>query len=351
MTQKTVNIQFLDILRALSTVGVILIHISTPVLKMTFGQNMNYWWIGNGMDSAVRFVIAMFLMLTGATMLHKSYRLTEFYRKRLFRVILPFLFWSAIYCVFIWLKLPHKTQPSDFQSIIPWAIHLFVNENISRHLWYVYMIIQIYLIVPFIAKFVQKLSISWLWVILTSWLLVNTALSFHFFQLPSGNLILQKYINYGLYLGFLLLGFALMKIPVPSFKVRIISGFTFMTTVFVAAITTYYLSIKAHKLDTSCYGTLTANTIIQAVSLFIILKDIILKSVILTRITNLISNYSFGIYLVHILVVNQLFDHKIYWKIAYPLISLPALLVLVLLLSMGIVYVLRKIPGGKYIAG
>ena len=143
MESAKVNIQFLDTLRALALLGVIIIHVATPVLKMTYGKNMEFWWIGNSVDSCVRFVIAMFLMLSGATMLGKTYKLGEFYRKRFMHVLIPFLFWSAIYCVYLWLNLPVKTKPTDLSSIANWAFQLFVNQGISRHFWYVYMIVVI----------------------------------------------------------------------------------------------------------------------------------------------------------------------------------------------------------------
>ena len=64
-----------------------------------------------------------------------------------------------------------------------------------------------------------------------------------------------------------------------------------------------------------------------------------------------VSDYSFGIYLVHILVIGIFFQNGIFWTMANPLISLPALVVLTLLTSMTVIFILRKIPFGKYISG
>jgi len=69
MKQKINNIEWLDTLRALAMLGVIIIHISTPILKMSYAKNMGYWWIGDILDSAVRFSVPLFLLLSGATML------------------------------------------------------------------------------------------------------------------------------------------------------------------------------------------------------------------------------------------------------------------------------------------
>ena len=96
MQSKSV-VQYLDSLRALATIGVILIHISSPLVNMTWSKNMPYWWVGNVADSLVRFAVPVFLMLSGATMLGKEYSLTDFYKKRFLRVFLPFVFWLGMY--------------------------------------------------------------------------------------------------------------------------------------------------------------------------------------------------------------------------------------------------------------
>ena len=63
------------------------------------------------------------------------------------------------------------------------------------------------------------------------------------------------------------------------------------------------------------------------------------------------SNYSYGIYLVHIMVIDTFFRNGIFWTMAYPLISLPVVVMLTLITSLGIIFLLRKIPFGKYISG
>ncbi len=345
------NIQFLDILRTLATLGVIIIHVSTPVLKMSYGKNMEFWWIGNGIDSCVRFVIAMFLMLSGATMLGKTYKLGEFYRKRFTRVLIPFLFWSAIYCVYLWLNLPVKSKPTDLLSISSWAFHLFVNQGISRHFWYVYMIVIIYIFLPFLGKAVRRLNETSLWVILLVWILFNTAQTFHLFSTSGWPSLVQQYFGYFLYSGYLVLGYQLMKVRTLSNQTRTFAAIFFIITILVAAISTWFLSKQAHKLDTSMYGSLTINTMLQSVALFILLKDITVNNKVVGWLVTNLSNYSYGIYLVHVLIINLLFDHKIFWTMAHPLLSIPAIVSLVLTISFGIIFVLRKIPFLKLISG
>ncbi|HEY6915349.1 MAG TPA: hypothetical protein VI413_11785, partial [Paludibacter sp.] len=96
---------------------------------------------------------------------------------------------------------------------------------------------------------------------------------------------------------------------------------------------------------------LSINTIIQSIALFVWIKDISSRSKYSSLIQSNISSYSYGIYLVHIMAIGILFQNGIYWNFAHPLLSLPLLTIGVLICSFLIIFVLRKIPFGKYIAG
>ncbi len=96
---------------------------------------------------------------------------------------------------------------------------------------------------------------------------------------------------------------------------------------------------------------LSINTAIQSIAIFMWMKDVSIRNKIVLWIQSNISNYSYGIYLVHIMVIGVLFRNGIYWKVAHPLVSLPLLTIFVLIISFVIIYILRKIPKGKYISG
>ena len=352
MAGKTTNIQWLNTLRALATLGVIVIHISSPLVNMTYSKNMPYWWIGNIVDSAVRFAVPVFLMLSGATLLGKQYQLGEFYKRRFSRVLLPFIFWLAVYWVYRWVMLQTAHQPHSFQAIMKWGGNLFLKEGVSKHFWYIYMILFVYLFVPFVGKCLQKINLSTLSNILLLWVVLC-------FSLKSIPLNMYNWagdygsrlLGYGLLSGYLLLGYYLSKLPKLSCKIRVSAVVFFVLTVAISAGATYFFSQKAHKLDLSMYAYLSVNTIIQSIAIFIWAKDIDIKNYFIVQLQQSISNYSYGIYLVHIMIIGILFQNGIYWKIAHPLISLPLLTFIVLISSFLIIFVLRKIPGGKYIAG
>ncbi len=351
MKVNTANIQYLDTLRALALLGVITIHVTTPVLKMMYGVNMEYWWIGNIIDSSVRFVIAIFLMLSGSTMVGKEYKLSEFYKKRMMRVLLPFLFWLVVYWVYRWYILTPKNQPKEFHSIFQWAITLFVNEGVSKHFWYIYMILVLYLFVPFLSRLIRKLRNSTILIVLLGWVLLNILFTNQMIHTSNWTYVLLKTKDYFLYSGFLVVGYYLKNISFQTKKYRLFNVSIFLLTVIFSAFATYFSSKNVHKLDMSFYGSLTINTIIQSVALYILVKDSTINNRILRWVTHTISDYSYGIYLVHILIISILYNHGVFWTMAYPIVSLPAIIILTLICSYMIIFVLRKIPMGKYISG
>ncbi len=249
------KIQWLDTLRTLATLGVIIIHISSPLVNMEYNKNMSFWWIGNVVDSAVRYAVPLFLMLSGATLLDKEFQLWDFYKRRFLRVLVPFLFWIIAYSTYRWAMLLPKFQPQDLSGILHWVVNLFLKEGISKHFWYIYMILAIYLFVPFIGISLQKINKSLILFMLLGWIILCFALRSVSLNLYSwsGNYG-SKFFGFFLFTGYLVLGYYLNKFIVSSKKIRIIAAVVFILSIISSAVSTYFFSKNAHKLDLSIYS-------------------------------------------------------------------------------------------------
>ena len=77
------------------------------------------------------------------------------------------------------------------------------------------------------------------------------------------------------------------------------------------------------RLNLKVYSYFSINTIIQAVAIFVLIKGIVTENNFLSKICSIISDYSYGIYLVHIIIIGVLFRNGIYWSFAHPIVSLP----------------------------
>lgn len=352
MSKQTDKTQYFNILRALATVAVIMIHVSSPLINMTYLKQMDNWWIGNIFSSASRFAVPLFLMLSGATLLSKTYSLSEFYKKRVIRVFIPLVFWIFVYWVFRWAMLSPQLQPHTFKDVYRWAVDLFLKEGVSKHLWYVYMILFLYIFIPFISKNVQKASNKNLFISLLGWIVIcmlTYKLNLSFYKWTGD--YQYKLLGYFEYSGFLILGYYLTKIKFNFKGNKYTFLFVYVITIAVSALIAYFTSKHDQRLNLRIYSYFSINTIIQSAVIFLIIKDLTIKNKIFSKLITAVSSYSYGIYLVHIVVIGVLFRNGIYWSFANPLISLPLLTGFVLLSSWAIIYFIRKIPVGKYVSG
>lgn len=343
--------EWLNTLRAIAILAVVIVHTSTPVVKMSYGVYMNFWWIGNIIDSAVRFSVPAFLMISGVTLLNKQYAILDFYKKRINKVLLPFMFWAPVYYIFRFLSLPTSNQPSTFAETYNWAITLFLEEGISKHFWYIYMILFLYLLTPFIQRLLQYLNTKNVGYFICIWIYICIAYTFGLISTKEWHPFVGKLFYYFLNGGYLLLGYYLNKYDFTSKKHKIIAWCIFAGSIAATAFFTYWISKSAQKLNLMLYGYLSINTIIQSVAIFYIFKDTVIKNNVLTTIKDTLSNYSFGIYLVHILVLGVFFRYGIFWTMYYPIISVPLVGLLCIASSIFIVFLLRQIPYFKYVSG
>ncbi|MDQ6971139.1 MAG: acyltransferase family protein, partial [Mariprofundaceae bacterium] len=81
---------WLDNSRVLAVFAVILVHVSDGFVSH-YPMGSEYWWIGNIYDSAVRWCVPVFVMISGALLLDpaKHENLNTFYRKRFSRICIP----------------------------------------------------------------------------------------------------------------------------------------------------------------------------------------------------------------------------------------------------------------------
>lgn len=333
-------------LRVLATISVILLHVSGQIL-IQFGKVSNFvWWTGNIYDSSVRFCVPIFVMLTGALLLPKAYELGEFLRKRFLRIILPFLFWSFIYMLFTYyVKLSPNHEMSPLE-IITWGLDLLKSGS-SPHLWYIYMIIGIYLITPIISKWVQNCKENEILYFLIIWLFA-LIMNQPIFEEYNTDIDLSYFEDF---IGYLVLGYYL-SVKIFKFSrsvINITAILLILAGIIVTAFGTYYLTNNDGKFNQYFYGYMTLNTLIVSIGIFVFFKN--LNTNKSSKIIDFISKYSYGIYLVHVLVLFYLSKIGIDFSLMNPIFSIPLTTLLCLFLSTLIIYVVNKLPYGKYISG
>ena len=285
--------KYLDYLRAFSAICVIGIHTHGP-----FFQKPAIWSptgiVGGIMDTTVRVGLPLFFMISGALLLAKPYAsASRFYLKRFPKILIPFTLYSAAYYVYV-----HTVERPSPMSVGDFGIAL-LREPQFYHLWFVYSLIGLYFIAPFLSAAVNLISTRTLWagiLVLLAILQVRTFSPLAGIQINGAIFLVSPWL---LYFGG---GYAITRLDAHQFK-RVFFGLTvfgFISTFFARAV---HLQIGIFDQSLNMYSLAFG-----VFGLFMGAKQLPADGAILDRVMSTISKYSYEIYLVHPLVLVWLRD-------------------------------------------
>src|SRR5471030_1264351 len=200
---KHQNIDWINNLRVIALFAVIVLHTSAVLLAQYGKVPLNDWLTADIYNAIVRFAVPVFVMITGALLLHREYELGDFFKKRLSRVVTPFLFWSLVYIGYSWYN-DEISFGADVWVNTKQVLHL-LKYGSSYHLWYVYMLIGLYFVIPVIGKFVRNATENEILYFLVIWFGVmmlsqsylarfNPQVYLHYFAGYIGYLVLGHYL-------------------------------------------------------------------------------------------------------------------------------------------------------------
>ncbi len=367
MTSQTQRITWPDNLRALATLAVVVLHVSSSVLYEFEKVSSFDWWTGNIYDSLVRWCVPIFLMVTGALLIPKQDTFSEFLQKRFGRIFLPFAFWSFIYLILLLYK--HIMYGNEMGTL---NIVQILYRGSSYHLWYIYMLLGVYIILPLISIKLQKFSNKNIVYLLLIWFVI---LGLNY--IPDFHLKPAVHVFIG-YVGYTILGYYLSKKKMSS-GLGIIF---FLIGFIITALGTFQLSNQQHSFNDLLYKYTTPHIALMAAGIFILVKN---NSVIGRRNDeapdkyrdsqgsrmeiasspthtanpsflamtgkNIIAQHSLGIYLIHVLILEILNSFGLDWYFVNPMVGIPLTSICCLGISTAIVYYCSKNAVGKYIFG
>lgn len=345
MKKKIVKFVWADNLRAIATIAVIFVHVSAPILYQ-YGNISNFkWWSGNVIDGISRFCVPIFLMLTGALLLPRKIEIKHFFKKRLTRILLPFLFWSVLYIIYSLLSKWLSGDNLSYRDICLYIFHKF-KSGASFHLWYIYMIIGIYLILPIISKWILVSSKNEIWYYVVIWI-VTMIVGFPFIKKIIPNVDLIYFTGY---LGYPILGY-LLSFTSKNKKIISFAFLLFLIGIMTTIFGTYLLSYSDGSFNKMFYSYLSPNVLLSSIGVFLLFRHLKIKNKLIINILQSISKYNYGIYLGHILVLKLLSEIGISWNFINPIVGIILTAVLCLSFTLFIVFLVSKIPFGKYFSG
>ena len=152
---------WIDWMRVAACFMVIIVHSTEPFYlggngSQILTQSDAFW--SSFFDSFVRACVPLFIVASSYLQFPLHYSPGEFCRRRAVRILIPFIIWSLIYA-FVWGE-----PVSNLKS-------LMLNFNYSAgHLWFVYMLIGVYLLMPLLSPWAEKVGKKELQIYLGIWL-------------------------------------------------------------------------------------------------------------------------------------------------------------------------------------
>lgn len=338
------RIWYWDILRILAMIFLVIRHSATATFEFVEMLSTN-WWVSNIYGSLSAWMIPVFMMISGASFLDPSRRITpkKLYQKNIVRMLCAFAFWSLFYAVYN--TVSGQDVQSDFLTM------LFEGHF---HLWFIPMIIGMYMLTPLLRPVAENNNSLICITIVTgiTGVIIPTLQDLGLFW---DNTLFTGLNNFGFisaYVCFYFMGYLFHKMEIGKTGRVFIYSIGIIATV-VIFYGTYLLTVKDgyHNEDMQADNNLF--TALQGLALFLLFKekmrDISLKPSTQKFILD-ISGLTFGVYMVHVVLL-ALLDKFGFSPVTYPAVyMIPMLILFVLPTSFFISYGLKKLPFlGKYI--
>ena len=326
--QSKIRLVWVDVLRLAAMLMVIAGH-SVDIYNATPQDDpMNGFW-GAFIGSLMRPSVPLFAMMTGLLLLPIGESAGAFYRRRIPRVLFPMLFWSVIYYLIPWFTgvvgldksvisvlFPFEFAPSQEwgDAVSNIAMIPLTFNGYTTHMWYLYMLIGLYLFMPFFSAWVEKNDHT---LIRTYIILWGCSLMLPYLaQLLSPNLFgvcawnqFGTFHYFAGFTGYLLLGHLLGKgNPLPSRKIVAVgvmlyfAGYVVTYTGFTTIMAQYSYE-QAPDLIEMFWQFCSPNVVLMAIGLFLIAQRVKVRSERWQRVLQSTTRCSFGAYLMHYIFI------------------------------------------------
>ena len=140
-----------DWLRLFAMSGVILMHAASGLLR----GDRNLGWHGVNLLVSLAFTaVPLFFMISGSLLLSspRTADLKQLWRRRLPRLLLPLLFWSAVTLLLLW-----RWDGLAFGEVLKGFLAI-PQTPVYTHLWYMYTLIALYALSPLLYHMVQGMD-------------------------------------------------------------------------------------------------------------------------------------------------------------------------------------------------
>ena len=331
----------LDILRLIAMLAVIWVHVGGMQSNALPVSDSNCQWL-IFLKSIMTWEIPIYIMISGRFFLDPDRQMPySKILKAIIRLTLALVIWNAVYFVHYLI--------TDSYGTLNWKGILSQAAIGPYHFWYLYMIIGLYLITPFLRKIAEDAQLSKYFLVL-----------FFLFAFLSkygpwlsfiGGTIEAMLSSMGMhfvlgYSGYYILGYYLHKFPLSHKyeKLLYISGIMFLL---LGAAANTFCSVREGAYTERFTGYTNPNTIVVATAIYTLFTKHVCNISFSEKTVRVISNlseYSFGVYLIHALILDVFATFGLKPTILHPVFAMPLITLLAFVVTAVLVMLIRKVP-------
>lgn len=348
----------IDLVRALTVIGVISVH-------STFFTNPASSLGAGGAIMLLHYTREAFLFMTGFVLFYTYYPQTltvgSFWKRRFTPIGIPYVVWSAIY-VYAGMH-PNGAEIGLYFSRLGWAL---IEGTAWYHLYYLLITMQVYLLFPLFKPMIKRTWAYHRYVFAASFVLEVLLMALYQYHLPTtgfwGDVLAFRGMEFFTYQFYLVTG-ALAAVHMDDINRWIRAHYPHITAGLISLAT---VAVFWYLTAALVYGqpVIIASSVLQPImvpyclAMIFGLYSLGLKWAagprrgIVSRLIDGFSRHSFGIYLIHPLVLYLLMRHVEQWWAGWvPFLRTPFTVAMVATLSYLAVSFISLTPVSLYIVG
>lgn len=369
MMKDNERVAFVDWVRVIACFMVMLVHASENFYGADssglagnvsmLANEANRFWValydgGLGRTSVPLFMtISAFLLVP----MKPGVGLREFYRKRAVRILPPFVIFSVLYCLLplLWGGMTWEQSVADLK-MLP-----FNFPSMAGHLWFMYPLISLYLIMPVVSPWLEKASARDERAFLYLFALSTLLPWLHRFVSPEiwgecfwNEFSMLWYVSG--YLGYLVLAhYIRFHITWDDARRLRLGTLFFVAGAAFTAWSFWWKGVPGVTIETPMlewsWEFCTPNVLLATFGLFLVMSTI--KKA--PRIVTGISKLTFGMYLMHMFFLSRIAPVFVNGDQANPLIpvylAIPCIAVLCYVCCVVTAKIVSMVPGSRWIIG
>lgn len=325
----------LDAARWMAAFAVVLLHCAAFPLTSVLDYGSTDWQWANLYDAASRWCVPVFVMISGALLLNPAKRepFKYFYQRRAVRIAPAIVFWSAFYLLWGALMYHMDGVPMDAAAWLRKA----TSGAPYYHLWYLYMLAGLYLFAPYLRAVYQRCSHRQRMAAVVAIFVLAILQTLHRELNADGyGFFLTWFLPY---ISYFLAGRMMfegeLRLPMP--------GLVLCASIALTALGASVLS-SADALNVYFYDTFSLTVPLMSLAVF----QLILNARSLPRMPA-VAPLTFGIYLAHPIFLDLGKRTGLYMPTSGTAWQTPLAAMLIFVLSLGLVLLVRSVPGGTRI--